>query len=90
MARVADLGNNFRIPEPVSDGRRRVVITPSDTADIADPKPTTIYFSTAGTLTYLDKDGTSRLVSGGVGTALKGFFKRIMATGTTATISRED
>lgn len=84
MARVANKGFILAPIEPAADHVRAVAIVPSDTLDLV-PQTDRIYVSVAGTVTYLDNNGTSRLVAVAIPGVLKGAFKRIMATGTAAT-----
>lgn len=85
MAIVRDAARPLAVKDSAGNASFQQAITPSDTVDL--PMNTSrIYVGVSGHITYLDRSGTSRVMKNAVqGSVVHGDFKRVMATGTTAT-----
>ena len=61
-------------------------ITPSNTAEIAEPYNQGLYVTGAGNVAITFRDGTSQTLTFAAGAILYARIKRVNATGTTATV----
>lgn len=83
------MGVGSNVPSAVSFGRHGVAITPSDAADIPNGPVKGVVTTSAGNLSVIPADSATAIAFVGVGV---GFIppyvvRRVMATGTTATVA---